>query len=473
MCGLIVAGHPAIVEQGIVALAHRGPDHQDVSEHDGWHLGHTRLSILDLSAAANQPMRRGRTTVVYNGELWNYEQLAAELQAGTRPLSTGDTEVLCHLLDQKGEAILPDLAGQFAVAWVTDGTLRVARDRHGEIPVHYGYHPKYRTVVVASERKALLDVGVAPQTVRWVPPGTVMSWASPIQQPVVREWHTHDLRPLPDDEETAVERVDGLLAAATRKRMVTSDVPVAVLLSGGIDSSAVAFHARNHYPNLVGYTAVFDTKSKDLRCAREVAEHLGMELREVPVPAPSAADLAAVVRAIELPHKAQVEIGWACLHLADRLRSDGMKVVLSGEGADELWGSYGRAALTIRDLGWHRARGKFVVDQHRKNFARVNKVFMARSVEGRLPFADRFLVEYALGLRQDAVTGHLPDRKATQDKMVLRDGYWHRLPHSVIQRQKAAFQTEAKIPEACLQVVNNPQKFYRSEFVKAFGSKAA
>ena len=278
-----------------------------------------------------------------------------------------------------------------------------------------------------------------------------------------------------------MERVDGLLAAATRKRMVTSDVPVAVLLSGGIDSSAVAFHARNHYPDLVGYTAVFDTKSKDLRCAREVAEHLGIELREVPVPAPTAADLAAVVRTIELPHKAQVEIGWACLHLADRLHGDGMKVVLSGEGADELWGSYGRSALTIKDLGWHRARGKFVVDQHRKNFARVNKVFMARSVEGRLPFADRFLVEYGLGLRQDAVTGWLPGQKPTalrtilpgQDKKVLRDGYWHRLPHSVIQRQKAAFQTEAKIPEACLQVVDNPGKFYRSEFAKAFGSKAA
>jgi len=472
MCGLIVAGHPAIVEQGIAALVHRGPDHQAVSEQDGWHLGHTRLSILDLSTAANQPMRRGKTTVVYNGELWNHKQLSTSLLTGARQ-SSGDTEVLSLLLDQVGEAVLPGLDGQFALAWVTDGTLRVARDRYGEIPIHYGYHASYHTVVVASERKALLAVGVAPQTVRWVPPGTVLSWASPTQQPVVREWHTHDLRPLPDDQEIAVERVDGLLAEATRKRMVTSDVPVAVLLSGGIDSSAVAFHAGNHYPNLVGYTAVFDTTSKDLRCAREVAEHLGIELREVPVPAPSAADLSAVVSAIELPHKAQVEIGWACLHLADRLRSDGMKVVLSGEGADELWASYGRSFHAIKDLGWHRARSKFVVDQHRKNFARVNKVFMARSVEGRLPFADRFLVEYGLGLRQEAVTGLLPDRKARQDKMVLRDGYWKRLPHSVIRRHKAAFQTEANIPAACLQAVHDPRKFYRSEFAKTFGSNTA
>jgi len=480
MCGLIVSRSERSCAAGVEALHHRGPDGNGIVLADGWWLGHTRLAILDLSDLAAQPMTIGDVTLVYNGELWNHATLRDGLSAV--PVSSGDTEVLATLIAETDNpaTIGPMLDGQFAAVWVRDGVLHAIRDRCGEVPLHYGYHARDRTLLVASELKALLEAGAHPQTIAWVPPGTLLQWEDSLALPSVTKWHEFGLEHVEDTLAEATNEVDRLLADAVRKRATVSDVPVATLISGGIDSSAVTWHAHPDLPELVAYTAVFDESSLDLRCAREVAEHMGIELIEVRVPAPTAEDLAATVAAIEMPHKAQVEIGWACLHLARRLRSDGIKVCLSGEGADELWASYGRSYHAVQKSGWHKSRAESVVNQHRKNFARVNKVFMAHSVEGRLPFADRYLLDYGLRLPRNAVLGRhwevsgkpaQEQQRPLEQKMVLRKAYLERLPHSVVRRDKAAFQTEARIPQACEDAVANPQKFYRTEYQKQFGMK--
>jgi asparagine synthase (glutamine-hydrolysing) len=234
-----------------------------------------------------------------------------------------------------------------------------------------------------------------------------------------------------------------------------SDVPVCTLLSGGIDSAVVAAHLVALYPKITAYTAVMDPKSPDLRSAREVAEHLGLTLIEVPVTAPSADDLASVVRAIEMPHKAQVEIGWACMLLADRMQADGFKVTFSGEGSDELWASYGFAYHGIKQHGWTAYRRKLFREQHRKNFARCNKVFMARGVECRLPFLGTEIVELALSLPEQLVQSG-----RSRPKAVLQDSHADLLPLRIVKRAKLAFQDGLGLKAACAAAVADPGRFY-------------
>lgn len=399
-------------------------------------------------------MRRGSTLLVYNGELWNAPALRVELEAlGCAFLTTGDTEVLAHALDQWGEGALRKLEGMFACAWVSgDGVLRIARDRYGEVPLHAAIVPR---VCFASEVKALRALGVPRGAELWVEPGTL--WiCEPNSKPRVRRWYAvPEVRTSPSPQ-SARASLRELLAEATRERFV-SDVPVCTLLSGGIDSAIVALFLRERFPSLVSYIAVMDPKSKDLRCAREVARALDIVLREVRIPAPTSDDLARVVGVIEMPFKAQVEIGWPCLVLARQMQADGFKVTYSGEGSDELWASYGFAHHGVKKQGWLPYRRGLFYDQHRKNFPRANKVFMAHGVECRLPFLNRQLVETALSWSQDVV------QAAGRPKAVLQDAFAGDLPRSVIKRSKMAFQEGLGIREVAAQAVANPKSFYAAE----------
>lgn len=452
------------------AMAHRGPDARGVARAGGWVLGHVRLAVVDLDHRSDQPMTRGSTTVSYNGELWNWRELRADLEAAGAAFTTaGDTEVAAWALDTWGDAALARFDGMFAVAWVTgDGPCRLARDTFGEVPLHYGLSPS--GPVFASELAGMLAAGAHPSTVRWVEPGAVTTLTA--DSVTVDPYRTLDLSPVDLTVDEAAVEVHRLLDAAVARRAAVADVPQACLISGGIDSSSVAFLLRDRVPNLALYTAVHDPDSLDLSCAREAAETLNLPLVEVEVKAPTADDLTEVVRVIEEPHKAQVEIGWACLALADALAGDGVKVVYSGEGSDELWGAYGSSyhGWTRHPEGWFGYRRDAVVGQHRKNFARCNKVFMSRSVESRLPFIDLDLVEWGLRLPYDAVWSTRPttDSISMKEKGHLRRAFLDDLPRSIVHRDKVAFQTGAGLREAAAAAVADPQRYYRSEFHRLF-----
>ena len=206
-------------------------------------------------------------------------------------------------------------------------------------------------------------------------------------------------------------------------------------------------------------TAVLDPKAKDLRCAQLVAEMLGIELRLVPIRPPSADDLARVIRCIEMPYKAQVEIGWACLQLAERMRSDGFKVTFSGEGSDELWASYGFAYHALQKQNWHQYRKALFLSQACKNFIRCNKVFMVHSIECRLPFLHPPLVEYALSLGQEAVQDG-----RSRPKAVLQEAFLGKLPDSITRRPKVAFQDGMGLKAVIAARLASPKRFYEAEF---------
>jgi asparagine synthase (glutamine-hydrolysing) len=283
----------------------------------------------------------------------------------------------------------------------------------------------------------------------------------------IQSYYECPVKHSPDVLEEAALHVRALVGEGVREREI-ADVPVCTLLSGGIDSAAVAHHLAASFPQLVAYIAVYDKQSRDLRCAREVAEMCGVELVEVPVEVPSADDLARVVGVIEMPHKAQIEIGWACLALARRMHADGFKVTFSGEGSDELWASYGFAYHALKTQNWHTYRRDLFTGQHRKNFARCNKIFMAHSIECRLPYLNTNLVEYAISLDRNAVQ----DGKS-KPKAVIQEAYAGLLPKSITARPKLAFQDGMGIKRQIAQVLPDPARFYRAEYRTAFRGVAA
>jgi asparagine synthase (glutamine-hydrolysing) len=454
MCG-IVGSIGGAIEAGIKALAHRGPDAQGMVRLGDIRLGHTRLAILDPDPRSNQPFCYRDVHLVFNGEIWNFREIRTELQArGHRFQTSGDTEVVAAALAAWGTEALPRLNGMFALAWAIDGDrLYLARDRFGEVPLHLA---KQRPFFFASELKALLALGTDPRSFADVPPG---HWVEISERGMSQGcYYDAPLHLCPDDREAASQKVYDLLRCGAEERAV-ADVPVCTLLSGGIDSAAVAFFLSRAVPSLVAYTAALDPKAHDLRCARLVAEALGIELRVVPIRPPSAEDLGRVVRYIEMPHKAQVEIGWACLQLAERMRADGFKVTFSGEGSDELWASYGFAYHGLQKQDWHRYRKALFLSQARKNFVRCNKVFLAYGVECRLPFLHAPLVEYALSLTQRAV-----QNGRSQPKAVLQVAFQGKLPDPITRRPKVAFQDGLGLKAAIAARLADPQRFYAAEF---------
>jgi asparagine synthase (glutamine-hydrolysing) len=457
MCG-IAGGYDPRAPGLLARLRHRGPDGQGESRLGRLWLGHTRLAVIDPSPASDQPFTYGRTTLVYNGECWNYRELRAELEAaGLRFATRGDTEVVAAALDRWGPEALTRLRGMFALAWSTDGEqVSLARDPFGEVPLYVSGNS------FASERKALVGEGFERQSIAAVPPGT-WSVLEPSGKACGRSYAFPAAIPDPGyDRARAAARLRGMLEASCRERSL-SDVPVATLLSGGIDSALVAALLKPYFPGLVAYLAVMRGDNPDRRAARECARFFELPLIEVEVPPPGAAELAEVVRVIEQPYKAQVEIGWACLQLARRLREDGIKVVFSGEGSDELWASYGFAYHALKKRDFHTYRRDLFLGQAEKNFARCNKAFMAFGIECRLPFLNGDLVQFALSLPRAVVADG-----AARPKAVLQEAAAGLVPELVRRRPKAAFQDALGLKRAIARTLPDPARYYRAEYRRLY-----
>lgn len=450
MCGIVATLDPRLdLDRALERIAHRGPDARGTFAEAGVRLGHVRLAIQDLSGASDQPFTYGTTTIAYNGELWNAPTLRARL--GGRWRTTGDTEVVAAVIDRWGVEGLPLLEGMFAVAWSTgDGVLYAARDRFGEIPLHLG------RMTVVSERKALPGVALVD-----VPAGCWVALTDEGKVTTEPYFEMDRETESPDDLEEASTWLRHLLDDAMEARAV-ADVEICVLLSGGIDSAAIASGLVQAGHRVRAYTAVMDERSMDLRCAREVAAHLGLDLVEVVVPSPTPDELRQTVSVIEQPYKAQVEIAWACRHLAAAIASDGVKVTFTGEGSDELWASYGFAYHGVAEHGWFEYRRRLYGEQQRKNFPRANKAFMASGVEVRLPFCHTSVVEYALSLPESSV------REARSPKAVLARAYADALPERILTRAKVAFQDGMGLKKAIAARVDDPQGLYRRTYAEVF-----
>jgi asparagine synthase (glutamine-hydrolysing) len=352
-------------------IAHRGPDAAGIWEHCDdrvtAQLGHRRLSIIDLTSAADQPLSKHGMTLVYNGELYNYQELRAELIAhGVRFTTRSDTEVVLEAWRSWGPEALRRFRGMFAFALLDERTdeLVLARDPLGIKPLYY--LPRGDGVVFASELKALvaavgpeLRIGlgglVASMLYYWVPEQLCAvdgaqklaagSWA--IFRPdgsclFQSYWRIADVAA----EATAGPPVDlrPVIEESIAAHLV-SDVPVSSFLSGGLDSSIVTVLAHQANPGIDAYTITFRPEDQRLEAmpddavyARKVATRYGIKLREIEISPDIVGLLPRIVEALDEPIGDPAAIN--TLLMCEAARAHGVKVILSGMGADELFGGY-------------------------------------------------------------------------------------------------------------------------------------
>lgn len=364
---VILAGRGA---DALAALNHRGPDARgDYTAERVW-LGHTRLSILDLSSAADQPMAcaRNRFVITYNGEVYNFRELATKNQL--TGLRTGsDTEIVLELFARLGTGSLPLLNGMFAFAIFDsqEQKLWLVRDRLGIKPLYYRltadrlYFGSEIKAIAALEARAPgcdyaglhewlyygnpLGARTMHDGIRQLLPGQYLEVdLSSFRSRTESYWSLTDQadRVWQPDGRSLEETTRSLLEDAVRRQLV-SDVPIGIFLSGGIDSSAITAFASRHYPGkLATFSAAFDFSEDDgeLPVARAVARQFSTEHHELRI---SGADIADVVRT--LVHQHDMPFADAAnipLYLMSRQLGNSVKVVLQGDGGDELFGGYRR-----------------------------------------------------------------------------------------------------------------------------------
>jgi len=366
-------------------IAHRGPDAGGVWAHEddrvSIYLGHRRLSIIDLSSAADQPFRKGNLTLVYNGELYNFRELRAELSArGTRFITHSDTEVVLEAWRCWGPASLDRFRGMFAFALAdaTTGELVLARDPLGIKPLFY--HERGDGVVFASELKGLLaalgtelriEPGalVASMLYYWVPeqrcaiqgvsklPAGCWARVRPGTGVEVHQyWRVADVAA----EAAAGPPADlhAVIAESVAAHLV-ADVPVSSFLSGGLDSSIITVLAHQDAQSVDAYTITFRPEDQRLEAmpddavyARKVAKQFGIDLHEIEI-SPDIVDLLPrMVDILDEPIGDPAAIN--TLLMCEAARERGVKVILSGMGADELFGGYRKHLACLMASRYHR-----------------------------------------------------------------------------------------------------------------------
>lgn len=433
MCGIAGAYRMTDVthiERMLAWLSHRGPDGRGVAAADTGVLGHTRLAIIDLEGG-RQPMEYDGALICFNGEIYNYRALRHRYLRGQTFETDSDTEVLLRLYRTLGPGCVRLLEGMFAFAILDGDDLFLARDPIGIKPLYLAKRDD--TLLFASEIKAL---ALHADQVTTFPPGTWYHsrFGSHAYYQLAQGWPQNGVFETPDQAKTAIRAV---LRAAVHKRLL-ADVPVGVSLSGGLDSSIIALLACAELDQVETF-AVGMEGSADLEAARQVARYLGTRHHEyVYTRAEMEAALPEVIYYLESADPALVRSAMPNYFLA-RLASERVKVILTGEGADELYAGYDymRSIASPEDL--HRELELSIRELHRTNLQRADRMFMAFGVEARVPFLDVESIALALSLP--------PEWKRTAPgeptKMLLRQAFASELPDLIIHRPKQKFSAGA------------------------------
>ncbi|HEX6312953.1 MAG TPA: asparagine synthase-related protein [Acidimicrobiia bacterium] len=430
MCG--IAGIQGVEDDSVVdtmlaGLRHRGPDDEGTHTSAAGVLGHRRLSIVDLDGG-HQPIldASGTRALVANGEIYNAPSLRARLTARHDFASQSDSEVALHLHADHGPDAPRHLAGMFAIAIADDDDLLLMRDPVGIKPLYLGAFGG--GTVFASELKVMPPgtTEVAP-----LPPGC--TWSS--SAGVTRYHEIRDPEPVTGDLERHTARVRRALEESVQS-LLMADVPVGAFLSGGLDSSAIAALARPHVDRLHTFSVGLEG-SPDLAAARAVAEHLDTDHHELVLrPDDIVAALPRIVAALESFDQDLVRSAvptWFCAELAARH----VKVILTGEGADELFAGYRYHRNVAAGAGPDGLRAELhrsVNALHDVNLQRVDRMTMAHSLEARVPFLEVPMIETGLSV---PVEHKLPAEGP--EKLVLRRAVADLLPADVVWRVKAQF----------------------------------
>lgn len=426
-------------------IRHRGPDWSGIYQGRSAILAHERLSIVD-PASGGQPLKSpdGRLILAVNGEIYNHRELREELKHDYAFQTGSDCEVILALYSKYGKDFIEKLNGIFAFALYdeTEDTYLIARDPIGVIPLYIG-HDDDGHLLVSSELKGLEGFV---SDYRQFPPGHYFfSRDKDYTRWYVRDWMEYDNV---KDNSASVQALHDALEAAVRRQLM-SDVPYGVLLSGGLDSSITSAIAKKYaakrvesggktdawWPQLHSF-AVGLKGAPDLAAAQKVADFIGTVHHEINYTIQEGLDaLRDVIYYIETYDVTTVRASTPMYLLARVIKSMGIKMVLSGEGADEVFGGYLYFHKAPDASAFHEETVRKLSKLYMYDCLRANKSLAAWGVEGRVPFLDKEFLDVAMRLNPAAKM--CPGK--TIEKKILREAFADMLPQEIAWRQKEQF----------------------------------
>ena len=511
MCGIVCAFNiktdstvlrPQVLKMS-KKIRHRGPDWSGVYSDDKAILAHERLSIVDPKSG-KQPLysKDGKLVLAVNGEIYNHQEIRKHFEGKYEFMTQSDCEVILALYREKGKDFLEDLNGIFAFALydVEKNVFLIGRDHIGIIPLYQGWD-EAGGYYVASELKAL--EGHCAKIEEFLPG---QYYYSEDGAPV--KWYERDWMDFENvkDNKTDIALLRKSLEDAVERQLM-ADVPYGVLLSGGLDSSIISAVAKKFAPRRIesGNTeeawwpqlhsfAVGLVGSPDLAAARKVAEHIGTVHHEINFTVQEGLDaIRDVIYHIETYDVTTIRASTPMYLLARVIKSMGVKMVLSGEGADEIFGGYLYFHKAPNAEEFHKETVRKLSKLHMYDCLRANKSLAAWGVEGRVPFLDKEFMDVAMRLNPtDKMAG-----KGKMEKWVLRKAFEDYLPESVAWRQKEQFSdgvgyswidtlkalTAEKVTDEMMAKVNETfpihppmnkeEYYYRTIFHEHFGSDSA
>lgn len=453
MCGIVCAFDIKSSQQDLRSVVlkmskkvrHRGPDWSGIFYSDKAILAHERLSIVDPQSG-KQPLysKDGNLVLTINGEIYNHQEIRKRYEKSWQFLTKSDCEVILPLYHEKGPAFIEELNGIFAFALYDKekDCYFIARDHIGIIPLYVGWD-SFGNFFVASELKAL--EGVCNIIKEFLPGHYLYS-----REGVMKKWYKRDWMDYEAVKEnhTSINDLRDALEAAVHRQLM-SDVPYGVLLSGGLDSSVISAIAKKFAPRRIETQdkaeawwpqlhsfAVGLEGSPDLAAARKVAKHIGTIHHEINFTVQEGLDaIRDVIYHIETYDVTTIRASTPMYLLARVIKSMGVKMVLSGEGSDELFGGYLYFHKAPDAKSFHEETVRKISKLHLYDCLRANKSLAAWGVEGRVPFLDKEFMDVAMRLN--------PEDKMIKDgkieKWVLRKAFEDYLPESVAWRQKEQF----------------------------------
>ncbi len=441
-------------------LRHRGPDWSGIWSNNNAILAHERLAIVDLENGAQPLINNNRNHVLaVNGEIYNHKQLESELTTDYDFQTQSDCEVILALYQQEGISFIDKLKGMFAFILydAQSNHYLIARDHMGIIPLYTGYD-EHGQLYVASEMKALVSVC---KTISEFPPGHYLYSADQTNDYVryyQREWRDYDhVKSLTSKD--PVKQVHDGLTEAVRTHMM-SDVPYGVLLSGGLDSSVIAAIAQKFaqkriedegqskawWPQLHSF-AVGLKGAPDLIAAKKVADHIGTIHHELHYTVQEGIDaIRDVIYFLETYDVTTIRASTPMYLMSRKIKAMGIKMVLSGEGADEVFGGYLYFHKAPNAKEFHEETVRKLDRLHMFDCARANKSMSAWGVEARVPFLDKDFLDMAMSLDPELKRCGLvvnnegnASNKPKMEKHIIREAFSDYLPEEIVWRQKEQF----------------------------------
>ena len=452
MCGIVCAFdlkqkaddlRPQILEMA-KTIRHRGPDWSGIYSDEKAILAHERLAIVD-PASGKQPLFSGDKKLILaaNGEIYNHRQLRKQFP-DYKFQTESDCEVILALFKEKGFDFIDEMNGifGFAIYDVEKDEYFIARDHMGIIPLYIGWD-KQGTFYVASELKALEGVCTK---IQLFPPGHYMSSKDgQFVQWYKRDWEDFEAV---KDNKTEISKLRQALEDAVHRQLM-SDVPYGVLLSGGLDSSITSAIAKKYaqrrietddkseawWPQLHSFSVGLEG-SPDLKAAKKVADHIGTIHHEIKFTIQEGLDaIKDVIYQLETYDITTVRASTPMYLMARVIKSMGIKMVLSGEGADELFGGYLYFHKAPNAKEFHEETVRKLSKLHMYDCLRANKSLAAWGIEGRVPFLDKEFMDVAMRINpQDKMING-----ERMEKWVVRKAFEDMLPESVAWRQKEQF----------------------------------